>query len=398
MTVVEVPQAPLRTPFYPRQVERDSEHRWHDWKGYTVPDALYSAETEYFAIRNAAAVFDLTPMSKYRLRGPGAAACLDRMVTRDVGRIAPGRVGYAVWCDERGQVLDDGTVFHLAADDFRLCAQERHLDWLADCAWGYDVDVAEETATIAALAVQGPTSFSVLDAAGIDGVAGLRPFDVAELPFRDGTVTVSRTGFTGDLGYELFVDVDRAIVLWDALFEAGEVYGIRAIGGEALQLARLEAGYLQAGVDFLPAKTTVRRGRTRSPFELGLGWLVDFTKPNFNGRRALAEEARRGSRWRLVRLDVAGNKPAVNAYLFASRRRHADDIGFTTSAAWSPITKKNIALGTVDSSFGRPGDTLWADIYYQRELHWSRALEPAIVTSGPFWDPPRRTATPPERR
>ena len=397
MAVIEVPQGRLQSPFRDRQVALDTLNRWHEWKGYTVPDALYDAEIEYFAIRNSAAVFDLTPMTKYRISGPDALAYIDRLVTRDMTKVAAGRVAYAVWCNDQGQVLDDGTVFHLHDGEYRLCSQERHLDWLVDSAIGFDVDVVDETADVAALALQGPTSFSVLSALGIDGIDGLKPFQLIHVEVDGQPLTVSRTGFTGDLGYELWMRPNDAADWWDRLFAAGAPYGIRAIGGDALQLARIEAGFIQAEADFLPAKCTVRTGRTRSPFELDLGWLVHFTKPNFNGRKALAEEMRTGSRWRLVRLDIDGNKPAHNAYIYARRRGNRQEIGFTTSATWSPICKQNIALGTVDARYGAPGDTLWVEIYYQREMHWSRVMAEARVVEGPFWSPPRRRATPPAR-
>ncbi len=397
MAVIEVPQGRLQSPFRDRQVALDTLNRWHEWKGYTVPDALYDAEIEYFAIRNSAAVFDLTPMTKYRITGPDALAYIDRLVTRDMTKVAAGRVAYAVWCNDQGQVLDDGTVFHLHDGEYRLCSQERHLDWLVDSAIGFDVDVVDETADVAALALQGPTSFSVLSALGIDGIDGLKPFQLIHVEVDGQPLTVSRTGFTGDLGYELWMRPNDAADWWDRLFAAGAPYGIRAIGGDALQLARIEAGFIQAEADFLPAKCTVRTGRTRSPFELDLGWLVHFTKPNFNGRKALAEEMRTGSRWRLVRLDIDGNKPAHNAYIYARRRGNRQEIGFTTSATWSPICKQNIALGTVDARYGAPGDTLWVEIYYQREMHWSRVMAEARVVEGPFWSPPRRRATPPAR-
>ena len=397
MAVIEVPQGRLQSPFRDRQVALDTLNRWHEWKGYTVPDALYDAEIEYFAIRNSAAVFDLTPMTKYRITGPDALAYIDRLVTRDMTKVAAGRVAYAVWCNDQGQVLDDGTVFHLHDGEYRLCSQERHLDWLVDSAIGFDVGVVDETADVAALALQGPTSFSVLSALGIDGIDGLKPFQLIHVEVDGQPLTVSRTGFTGDLGYELWMRPNDAADWWDRLFAAGAPYGIRAIGGDALQLARIEAGFIQAEADFLPAKCTVRTGRTRSPFELDLGWLVHFTKPNFNGRKALAEEMRTGSRWRLVRLDIDGNKPAHNAYIYARRRGNRQEIGFTTSATWSPICKQNIALGTVDARYGAPGDTLWVEIYYQREMHWSRVMAEARVVEGPFWSPPRRRATPPAR-
>ena len=205
---------------------------------------------------------------------------------------------------------------------------------------------------------------------------------------------VSRTGFTGDLGYEVWTTPDKAIDLWDALFEAGSLYGIRAMGTDALEQARIEAGFIQAYVDFLPADATVRTGRSRSPFELGLDWLVDFKKPNFNGRRALAEEKRRGSTWRLVKLDIEGNKEAHHSYIYP-KKGGGKECGFITSAAWSPICKQNIALGSVRTPHGKVGDTLYVEIYYQREMHWSRVMAEARVVDKPFWDPPRKRATPP---
>ena len=397
MSIVEVPQGRLRSPFYARQVACDTLNLWHEWKGYTVPDALYCDDTEYFAIRNATAVFDLTPMTKYRIKGPDAAAYVNRLVTRDMDKIKPGRVAYAVWCDDRGQVIDDGTIFHLAEGEYRLCSQERHYDWLQMAALGFDVSIAEETADVAALAVQGPTSFSVLTKMGLTGLADLKPFGLMNFDFDGSDLMVSRTGFTGDLGYELWIDPARAETLWDALFEAGKLYGIRAIGSLALEQARIEAGYLLAWADFLPADATVRTGRTRSPLELGLEWLVDFKKPNFNGRRALAEEKRRGSAWRLVKLDIEGNKPAHNAYIFAREKRNREAIGFVTSATWSPVCKQNVAIGTVRMPHGAVGSTLWVEIFYQRELHWSRVMARAEVVDKPFWFPPRRGATPPDR-
>ena len=391
-----VEQRRLHTPFFTRMAELDYLHKWHDWKGYTVPDALYCSETEYFAVRNATAVFDLSPMSKYRITGPDALAFLDRLVTRDMTKVAPGRVAYAVWCDDRGQVIDDGTIFHLREGHYRLCSQERHFAWFQDSAIGFDVEISVETDDIAALAVQGPTSFSVLKALGVADIDELKPFGLVNANVEGIDIMVSRTGFTGDLGYELWVGPDDALRLWDALFDAGRVFGIRAIGTDALDLARIEAGFLQAYADFLPADATVRSGRSRSPFELGLDWLVDFKKPNFNGRRALAAEKRHGSNWQLVRLDIEGNKPASNAYVFAKARGNRREIGFITSAAWSPICKQNVALGTVRAGHGNPGDTVWVEIYYQREMHWSRVMARAEIIDRPFWSPPRRSVTPPQ--
>jgi aminomethyltransferase len=390
-----VHQGRLQSPFYPRLAELDTVNEWHQWKGYTAANELYCADTEYFAIRNSTAVFDLTPMTKYRITGPDSLDYVNRLVTRDMKKIRPGRVAYAVWCDDQGQVIDDGTIFHLREGEYRLCSQERHFAWLQAAAIGFDVTITHETDDVAALAVQGPTSFSVLSKMGLPGLDELKPFGLMHFDFEGTELMVSRTGFTGDLGYELWVHPDKAEALWDMLFEAGQLHGIRAIGTNALEQARIEAGFLAAYHEFLPADETVRTGRSRSPFELGLDWLVDFKKPNFNGRRALAEEKRRGSTWRLVKLDIEGNKQAHNSYIFAKEKNNKAAIGFITSATWSPICKKNIALGTVNTPHGKPGDTVWVEIFYQREMHWNRVMARADVVDKPFWFPPRRGVTPP---
>jgi aminomethyltransferase len=395
MTIQEVHQGRLKTPFASRLAAVDTVNEWHEWKGYSSADSLYCSETEYFAIRNATAVFDLTPMTKYRIKGPDALAYVDRLVTRDMKKIKPGRVAYAVWCNDAGQVIDDGTIFHLKEGEYRLCSQERHFAWLQASAIGLDVEITLETEEIAALAIQGPTSYSVMTRMGIQGLDTLKPFGLMHVDFEGSEIMISRTGFTGDLGYEAWMSPDVAEAFWDQLFAAGELTGIRAMGTAALELSRVEAGYLAAYQDFLPADATMRTGRTRSPLELGLDWLVDFSKPNFNGRRALLEERKNGSTWRLVKLDIEGNKEAHNSYIYEKQKGNRKEIGFVTSAVWSPICKQNIAIGTVRTPHGKPGDTVWVEVYYQREMHWSRAMAKATIVDKPFWFPPRRGVTPP---
>ena len=380
------------TPFHARTAAENKLNLWHRWRDHTVADAYFDVGLEYVALRNACAVFDLSPMTKHLITGPDALPFLDRLVTRDVAKIRPGRVGYCVWCDDRGQVIDDGTIFHLDTNVFRLCSQERQLDWLSRSALGFDVTIREETAEIAALALQGPTSCAVLSALGLDGVEQLAPFALRRFPFEGVELLVSRTGFTGDLGYELWIGPERAERLWDRLFEAGRSHGLKPMGTQALELSRIEAGFIQAGVDFLPADRAVRTDRTRSPFELDLAWLVDLSKPNFTGRRALLEESRTGSRYRLLRLDVDGNKPARDAYIYDGRR---NVIGAVTSSMWSPMAKASIALASVRRPWGRPGDELWAEIYYQKELKWNRVSARCHLIEGAFYQPARRRATPP---
>ena len=381
----------LDTPFGSRVQAACELREWEPWKGYASPIAYEDMELEYFAVRNATGVFDLTPMTKYRIGGPDAAAFLNRLMTRDVGKIRPGRVGYAVWCNDAGMVLDDGTLFHLSRGDYRLCAQERCLDWLLTSALGLDLTIIDETAEVAALAVQGPTSCAALRAMGLEGLEALRPFGLRHYPFDGGELMVSRTGFTGDLGYEVWVAPAHAEALWDALFAAGRNHLIRPMGNAALELARIEAGFIQAGVDFVPAEQVVRHGRARSPFELGLDWLVDFDKGHFTGRGALLRERAQGSRFRFLRLDVEGNKPASESFILNKR---GETVGHATSAAWCPSAKRNVALASLEMPWGRPEDELYAEIYTSRELRWTRVEARCRIIDGPIWDPPRRRQTP----
>ena len=384
----------LKTPFHERARALSQVDSFVAWSGYTTVDVFTTVEQEYFAIRNATTLYDLTPMVKYRIAGPDAVAYLNRLVTRDLSKLKPDRVAYCVWCNDAGHMLDDGTVFRLGAAEYRLCTAGRQIDWLLDSAVGFDVDISEVTEQIAALAVQGPTSCAVLKAAGLAGVERLKPFEIGYLSLGQTPLTVSRTGFTGDLGYELWMEPDAAEEVWDALMAAGRSRGIRAIGSQALNMARIEAGFLMPHFDFLSAEQTIRPGRERSPLELGLSWLIDFGKGHFTGRRALIAERARGPRRLLVGLDVAGNKPAHNALLYsaASGRR---EIGSVTSAIWSPTCKRNIALAMVDAPYFKTGTTVWADIYLNRELVWERRMSPATVVERPFFAPERRRATPP---
>ena len=389
----------LRTPFHERARELSQLDSFVPWAGYTTVDVFTSVEQEYFAIRNASSLFDLTPMVKYRVAGRDALRFLNRLVTRDVARLAPGKVAYTVWCDDHGHLIDDGTVFALAPDEYRVCTGERQLDWFRASAIGFDVEIRDVTEEVAALAVQGPISARLLRTVGLAGIERLKPFEHGEFSMPGGragriAMRVSRTGFTGDLGYELWMQPADAEAVWDELMEAGGPRAVRPVGSRALNMARIEAGFLLPNVDFVSAAHTLYLGTERSPIELGLAWLVDFNKGHFTGRRALLAEVARGPRRQLVGLDVEGTKPAHNALLYASRsgRREA---GSVTSAIWSPTCKRNIALAIVDAPFMATGSTLWADIYLNRELAWERRMMRARVVERPFYAPARRRATPP---
>jgi len=383
----------LRTPFHDRARAISQVDSFVPWAGYTTVDVFTTVEQEYFAVRNACSVYDLTPMVKYRITGADAERYLNRLVTRNVGKLKPNRVAYTVWCNDAGHVIDDGTIFRMGAAEFLLCTAERQLNWLLDSAIGFDVAVVEVTETIAALSLQGPTSCFVLKALGLAGVEKLKPFDIGRFAVGERKLTVSRTGFTGDLGYELWMDPADAVFFWDALMAAGSTRGIRPIGSQALDMVRIEAGFIMPNLDFVSSEATVHLDRDRSPFELGLDWVVDLQKGHFNGRRALLEEKRRGPLRRLVGLDIDGNKPAHNALLYADRGCRKQ-VGSVTSAMWSPTCKRNIALAMVDVPYFGMGREIWAEIYLCRELVWERRIARAVVVEKPFFAPERRKVTP----
>lgn len=384
-------RTPLRpTPFHARTAPLNRLNRWGAWAGYTTALCFGDDAMEHTAIRNAASLYDLCAMVKYRITGPDAAAYLNRLTIRDAARLTPGGVHYTAWTDDAGKLLDDGTLFRLGAEDFRLCCQERHLPWLLDSADGFDVSVREETEEVAALSLQGPCSASVLIAAGF-AVEGLRPFRHAEFPFGGGTVRISRTGFTGDLGYELWMAPDQALPLWDHLMQAGAPWGLRPIGTDALNLARIEAGFIITNMDFIPADQALREDRARSPLEMGLDWLISWDKGPFTGRRALVEEKAKGSRWAFVGLDIPGNVSAEGAILY---HRQKTEVGTVTAAAWSPTLKANIALAQIEARH-RDGRDIWVEIYALRELQYAKLMLPVTVVERPFFNPARKRATPP---
>jgi aminomethyltransferase len=384
---------PLRqTPFHPRTGPANVMNAWGAWGGYTTALVFQDEAMEYTAIRNAAAVYDLCPMVKYRIEGPDAAAYLNRLTLRNAGKLAVGSVHYTAWVSDAGHLLDDGTLFRLGDTRYRLCCQERHLPWLLDSAFGFDVSVSEETEAIAALSLQGPTSYAVLAAAGFE-VSALKPFRMTSFPLDGGEVMISRTGFTGDLGYELWTTPDQALALWDRLFAAGALHGIRPIGSTALNTARIEAGFVITGYDFIPADICVREDRLRSPLELGLGWLIDWDKGHFTGRAALKRQQREGTDWSFVGLEIDGNNPADGAILYQNRKH---EVGVITGACWSPMLKKSIALAQIRTAFAKDTN-LWAEIYALRELHYAKMMMRARVVERPFFTPDRRRATPPGR-
>ena len=386
-------ERPMPSPFYPRQEVLNLRDAWSAWNGYKFADYYYDPEYEYFCIRNQCGTYDICPMQKYEITGKDAETMLNRMVTRDVRKIGLNRVAYTVWCTDEGRIIDDGTIFRLADDRFMLTCGSPSVAWLRKSAFGFnDVTITDVTDALAALSLQGPTSCAVLKKMGLDGIETAKAFDIQHFPFHGSTLMVSRTGFTGDLGYELWIEPELALTMWDELYAAGEDFGIQPYGEAATNMARLETGFIMPDMDFTEALHTVHFQHDQTPFELRLGWLVDLDKPHFSGKQALLEEKRRGPKWMLTKLDIEGNWPAEEATIY-NNERCSKTIGYVTSAMWSPAVKANIALAMIETKF-LEGE-IWAELYRTKDLRPYRRMARCTVRSKPFWHHPRARTTPP---
>ena len=383
------------THFHPRQSLLNFREAWSSWNGYKFANYYYEEEYEYFCIRNTCGTYDICPMQKYLIEGADAETMLNRMVTRDIKKLHIDRVTYVCWCTDEGRMIDDGTIFKLADDRFMLTCGSPCLAWLRKSSFGFrDIELSDISEKMAALSFQGPMTCEVLKKMGLSRIETLRPFGIMHFSFGDSDqqLMVSRTGFTGDLGYELWINSEVALELWDALYAAGDDYGIHPYGEFATNMARLEAGFIMPAIEFNEALKTVHYRYDQTPFELSLDWLVDFKKPHFNGRTALLEERKRGPAYKLVKLDIEGNKPAEEAFLY-SDRECSQEIGYVTSAMWSPVVKANIALAMVEPDY--LAGEIWAEINYQKELRYHTRVSKCTIKKSPFWAPERARITPP---
>jgi aminomethyltransferase len=378
--------------FQIREDEMNIRNAWSSWNGYKLAEYYYEVEYEYFCVRNTCGTYDICPMQKYHISGGDAEAMLNRMVTRDVTRMRKNRVSYVVWCNDEGRLIDDGTIFKLADNEYMLTCGSPCTAWLKKSVFGFDdISIVDKSDDIAALALQGPTSCAVLKKLGLAGIENAKPFTIHRFDFHGETLLVSRTGFSGDLGYELWIDPALAIELWDALYDVGDDHGIHPFGEQATNMLRLEAGFIMPGCEFNEALKTVHFEHDQTPFELNLGWMVDFKKPHFNGRRALLAEKKRGPKYTLTRLDIEGNKPAEGSYIY-SNRRCTREIGYVTSAMWSPVVKANIALAMIRTEHLQ--GEIWTEIYYEKELRQYSKVARCTMKKDPFWSPARAKATP----
>ena len=394
-----------RTPFHDRHVELCESYQWRRWAGYTLPVSYgLSHEREYHAVRSTAALFDVSPLYKYTIAGPDALRLLNRVLVRDLSSCKVGQVRYTVWCNEKGQVLDDGTVARLADQLFRLTAAEPTLRWLQDNALGMDVVVRDRSDETAALALQGPAARTILGQVARQAVDSLPYYRLTQSEIAGRPVQISRTGYTGDLGYELWLDAEDGPAIWDALMTVGEPYGLLPAGLLALDMARLEAGLLLADVDYRPANKALIDAQSSTPYELGLGWLVDLDKAGyFVGRDALAQAMQQGARWQVVGLEVDWPSlekiyeqvglpvqvPSTPWRESVPLYRRGREVGYATSGCFSPLLKRPIALATVHSDVSAPG----TELEIETTVEHMRRRAKARVVKLPFFNPPRKRAS-----
>ena len=397
---------PIGTPVHERTFALCESLNYREWSGYYAVSAYEGHhEHEYNAIRNAAALIDVSPLFKYLITGRDAARFVDRLITRDVSKMTVGQVFYTPWCDERGKVIDDGTVSRLGEHTFRWTAADPSLRWFRENATGLDVTIDDISEDVAALALQGPTSARLLRAVSTADIDSLKYFKVTHGAIAGVDVDISRTGYTGDLGYEIWMPASEAIRVWDALMDHGRPFDIKPAGMLALDVARVEAGLLLIEVDFFSSKKGMIEAQKYSPYEMGLGRLVSLSKGRFIGQQALREEQRRGAARQIVGLEVdwtgveqiyetLGLPPTVGAT--ASRvavpvYRSGRQVGRATTTTWSPVLKKMIALATVERPHYAEATQLEIEVTVEAVRH----RVPARVAPTPFFNPARKTATPP---
>jgi glycine cleavage system T protein (aminomethyltransferase) len=397
------------TPFHSRTSQLCEGSRWEEWEGFLAA-ASYALDytCEYDAVRWGCGMFDVSPLYKYDIRGSDAKALMQRIVVRDLAKSRPGRVFYSVWCDDKGMVMDDGTVFHLAENHFRMSTTIPNLYWLQDNAIGLDVEIEDVSEELAGIALQGPTSRDLLKKltrnANLDA---LRFFHCTDAEVAGAPALISRTGYTGDLGYEIFIGPQNAERLWDSIMDLSDAYKLRPAGLLALNETRLEAGLIQIEADFISASRTLFDVQKTSPFELGLDWMINLNGDFFVGQSALRKEKQNGSsRWTTVgiELDVTilekyyreygmplhlperGWVGPVPIYSDEAQEHH---IGRGTSGTWSRLLKKYIAIARIEPRYGKPGSQLFIE-----EMVEAKAYSiPATVVKMPFFDPPRKKST-----
>lgn len=391
------------TPFHQRTAELIQGAEWRRWGGYQVASCYeMSPDREYYAVRASAAMFDVSPLAKYTIEGPDARAYIQKLFTRDMEKLEPGKVFYSPWCDQRGKVIDDGTIACFHEQSFRMTAAEQGEAWLLKVAAGFDVSIENVSDDFGVLAVQGPTSRALLVELVGEKISDLGFSEAADFQCGDIPLWISRTGYTGDLGYEVWVKAEQAVEIWDRLSEVGARYALVPAGIWALDVARIEAGLIMLEVDYLSALKAETLAQTSSPYELGLGWSVHLRKPDFVGREALKKEKESGSTpYHFVTAvldDLAYRRAFEEAGLAADlpvkawRGMHpifggdGNQVGYATCGTWSPQTQRYILLAQVEPPFSSLDTVLYFDAVVDRRRH----RFPLTVVKGPVFETPRK--------
>jgi aminomethyltransferase len=397
---------PIGSAFHERTLQLCESLNYRDWAGYYAVSAYETHhEHEYNAIRNACAVIDVSPLYKYRVSGRDAMRLIDRVITRDAKKLSVGQVYYTPWCDEDGKVIDDGTVTRVADQVYRWTAADPNLRWITENAAGLDVAVEDISEKVAALALQGPTAARLLRQVSTAPIDQLKYFRATAGSIAGVPVDVSRTGYTGDLGYEIWMPWDAAIRVWDAIADAGRAFDLHPTGMLALDVARIEAGLLLIDVDFHSSRKAMIEPQKYSPSELGLGRLVDLNKGPFVGRSALVAEQRRGVARQIVGLEVNWTEverlyetvglpptaPATASRVAVPVYKDGRQVGRATSTTWSTLLKKMIALATIDAPHYALGTKLELEVTVEAVRHRAGAT----VVKTPFFNPARKSTTPP---
>jgi aminomethyltransferase len=396
---------PVGTAFHERTKALCESLNYREWSGYyTVGVYEMHHEHEYNAIRNSAALIDISPLFKYRVTGRDATKFVNRVISRDINKVSVDQVIYCCWCDPDGKVIDDGTITRLGENEYRWTAADPSLRWFQQNALGLNVKIEDISEQTAALALQGPTSGKLLHAVADANIANLKYFRVTHGKIAGVPVDISRTGYTGDLGFEIWMPWKDAVRVWDKLMTEGEVFDIYPAGMVALDVARIEAGLILIEVDYISSKKALIESQKYSPAEIGLGKLVDLKKENFVGRAALASGEKKGPARSLVGLEINWNEvealydkmgmapqvPSMASRVAVPVYRYGKHVGKATSTTWSPTLKKMIALASVDREHSSIGTTLQIEMTVEAIRHTVSAK----IVPMPFFNPPRKTAIP----
>jgi aminomethyltransferase len=396
-----------KTPFHDRTSAANVSGLWEHWSGYLVARKYQLSEKfEYFALRNSAGLFDSSPLFKYRVQGPDAEAFLGGVLARDIRTCAVGHGQYTAWLDDRGFVIEDGVIFRTAVDDYLLTCAEPNLAYFQGLLGRHRASIDDVSEDSAVLAIQGPRSRAILSCLA-PAVAELPYFGLAGATIADTPVMISRTGYTGDLGYELWIPAERALAVWDAVAEASAGQGVIPIGMIALYMARIEAGLLLLDVDFGSSRYAWTDANRSTLIELGLGWMVrDLAADDraFIGRPAIERELRdKTSRWKLTGLildwqdydrhyDAAGLIPPKDHTPIQDEYYVYDDagvqVGYATSLMYSPMLQRHIALARVPLDRTKPGSHVKLELPVNHRYEYFDAA----VSRLPLYNPDRRTA------